>query len=275
MSEVKLCRRKSRIGQIIPVGIVFLWIAVLVFFPLAGIIRFTFEHGVAPFWHSLATPEARNAFWLTIWITTISVVLNVFFGVILALVLARQRFLGKSLWEEFINLPLAVSPVVAGFMFILLFGRNGWFGHWFEAGGIQIIYAIPGMVMATIFVTLPFVTKQVIPVLNECGTDMEEAARTLGAGPWQIFRHITLPSIRWGLVYGITLTTARALGEFGAVLVVSGSIIGRTQTATLHIHQEFTDFHYQGAFSASFVLASVSFCMLLFLELIKRRKYFA
>ena len=148
--------------------------------------------------------------------------------------------------------------------------KNGWIGNWFEAGGVKIIYALPGMILATIFVTLPMTAKAILPVLRECGTEQEEAAGTLGAGPFQVFRRITMPTIRWGLAYGITLTTARSLGEFGAVLVVSGNIICRTQTATLHIHQEFTDFHYQGAFSASLVLAAISFCMLISMELIRR-----
>lgn len=251
--------------------LVLAWLAVLIVFPLAGIMVSTFQSGLSEIWGSLNVPEARHAFRMTLWITLVSVVVNVFFGVILGLVLARQRFLGKHLLDEIINLPLALSPVVAGFMFIILFGKNGWIGRWFEAGGIQIIYALPGMMLATIFVTLPFVSKELVPVLREIGTDQEEAARTLGANGWQVFRRVTLPSVRWGLAYGVTLTIARAMGEFGAVLVVSGSIIGRTQTATLHIHQEFTDFHYLGAFSASLVLAAVSFLMLILLELIKSR----
>ena len=164
-----------------------------------------------------------------------------------------------------------VSPVVAGFMFIVLFGPDGWLGRWFEAGGVRIVFAVPGMVLATLFVTLPFVARQVVPVLREFGLEQEEAARTLGANEWQTFWRVTIPSVRWGLAYGVTLTVARALGEFGAVLVVSGSIIGKTQTATLLIHQEFTDFHYAGAFTASLVLAVVSFCLLVAMELIKKR----
>ena len=144
-------------------------------------------------------------------------------------------------------------------------------GRCVGGGGIRIVFALPGMVLATIFVTLPFVTRQVVPVLRECGLEQEEAARTLGANAWQTFWQVTLPSVRWGLAYGVTLTVARALGEFGAVLVVSGSIIGRTQTATLHIHQEFTDFHYAGAFAASLVLAIASFCLLVFMELMKKK----
>lgn len=252
-------------------GIMLVWLAFLVIVPLGAVGWSAFENGIRPFIQALDNPAARHAFQLTLGITVIAVVINTVFGIIIALVLSRQRFYGRMLLEELTSLPLAVSPVVAGFMFIILFGKNGWLGSWFEAGGIQVIYALPGMILATIFVTLPFTAKELIPILREIGTDHEDAARTLGASPWQTFFRITLPSIRWALAYGITLTTARALGEFGAVLVVSGSIIGRTQTATLFIHQEFTDFHYQGAFSASVVLALISFIMLVIMELLKHR----
>ncbi|MCD4653114.1 sulfate ABC transporter permease subunit [bacterium] len=252
-------------------GIVILWLSFLVIVPMCGIISHTFADGWSPFANSLVQPEAIAGFKLTILISVIAVISNVIFGTICGLVMARQTFFGKSILEELVSLPLAVSPVVAGFMFILLFGKTGWIGSWFEAGGIQIIYALPGMIIATIFVTMPFVAKEVLPVLLEIGTNQEDAASTLGASSWQTFWRVTFPSIRWGLAYGITLTIARALGEFGAVLVVSGNIIGRTQTATLHIHEEYINFHYQGALSASLVLAVVSFSMLLFLELIRHR----
>ncbi len=252
-------------------AVMLLWLTFLVIVPLGAVGWSAFENGPGPFFQALNNPSARHAFGLTLGITTLAVVINTLFGVILALVLSRQRFRGRLILEELTSLPLAVSPVVAGFMFIILFGKTGWLGRWFEAGGIQIIYALPGMILATIFVTLPFTAKELIPILRELGTDQEDAARTLGASPRQIFFRVTLPSVRWALAYGITLTTARALGEFGAVLVVSGSVIGRTQTATLFIHQEFTDFHYQGAFSASVALAAISFCMLVIMELLKRR----
>jgi sulfate/thiosulfate transport system permease protein len=254
-----------------PVVLVVFWMIFLIVTPLTGIVVSVCEHSFSSILDSLKTDPAVHSFRLTIFVTVLSVLFNVFFGIILALVLARQSFRGKFLLDEIVNLPLAISPVVAGFMFIILFGKTGWIGRWFEAGGIQIIYAVPGMILATMFVTLPFVAKEIVPVLREVGLEQEEAARTLGAGPVQIFRRVTLPSMRWGLAYGVTLTVARAMGEFGAVLVVSGSIIGKTQTATLHIHQEFTDFHYLGAFSASLVLAAVSFLMLICLELIKKR----
>ena len=157
-------------------------------------------------------------------------------------------------------------------MFILLFGPNGWIGNWFEMQGIKIVYAFPGMVLATLFVTLPFVAREVIPVLKEFGLQQEEAAYVLGASKWQTFFKVTLPSIKWGLVYGVTLTVARSIGEFGAVLVVSGSIINKTQTATLHIHQEFTDYNYIGAFSAAILLAVISFLILTITQKIYQQK---
>ncbi|MBN1295409.1 sulfate ABC transporter permease [bacterium] len=264
-------RRDPRLMQRLLIAAVLAWLAFLIAFPLIGIITHTFADGWRPFVDALIEPEAMHAFIITLLVTGVAVMINVVFGIIIGLVIARHQFPGKILVEELVSLPLAVSPVVAGFMFILLFGRNGWLGSWFEAGGVRIIYALPGMIIATIFVTLPFVSKEVIPVLLEIGTEMEDAARTLGASPWQVFRYITFPSIRWGLAYGITLTTARALGEFGAVLVVSGNIIGRTQTATLHIHESYTNLHFQGAFSASLVLAVISFTMLLVMEFFRRR----
>lgn len=253
------------------IGAVVVWFSVLVLFPLGAMVRGVFDTGFVDSIRSLGSPVALHAFWLTLGITVVAVIINTFFGVIVALVLARQRFVGKLLFNGVLDLPFALSPVVAGFMFIVLFGPNGWLGRWFEAGGIRIIFALPGMMLATIFITLPFVTREVVPVLQEAGTEQEDAARTLGADGWQTFRRITVPSIRWGLGYGVCLTASRALGEFGAVLIVSGSVIGKTQTATSYIHQEFTDFHYAGAFAASLVLAVASFLMLMTMEVIKRR----
>ena len=184
----------------------------------------------------------------------------------------KDKFFGKLLLEGTIDLPFAVSPVVAGFMLIILYGPKGWLGGFFSAHGIKIIYAFPGMMLATLFVTLPFVIREVVPVLKEFGVQQEESAYVLGATRWQTFRRVTLPSIKWGLAYGVTLTIARSIGEFGAILVVSGSIIRKTQTATLHIHQQFTDLDYSGAFAAAVVLAFCSFLILTLVQTINKRK---
>jgi len=269
-----ITRRKMRLGRrghwVLTVGTLG-WFFILILLPVAALMEEAFRHGPAAFLAGLQGEAAQKAFVLTLWTTILAVAINTVMGVLLAVLLVRHKFPGKALFDGIVDLPFAVSPVVAGFMFIVLFGPNGFLGRWFEAGGVKIVFALPGIVLATLFVTLPFVTREVIPVLREMGREPEEIAYTLGASRWLTFWKVTLPSIRWGLIYGITLTTARALGEFGAVLVVSGNIIKRTQTATLFIHQEFVDFNYQGAFSASVVLGGVSFVMLLVTEYWKRR----
>ncbi len=271
-SRLKVVHKRRRFGRSILVAVVLIWFFAMILLPVLGIVREAFREGPGLFWKTLAVPETMRAFLLTFWITLATVIINTFFGIILAVTLVKQRFKGKFLFEGLVDLPFAVSPVVAGFMFILLFGPKGWIGSWFEAGGIKIVYAFPGMLIATLFVTLPFVAREIIPVLKEFGLEQEEAAYVLGASRWQTFWKVTLPSIKWGLAYGVTLTTARSIGEFGAVLVVSGSIINKTQTATLLIHQEFTDFNYIGAFSSAILLALISFAILTAMQRISRRK---
>jgi sulfate transport system permease protein len=267
-------KRISReiLGRWFLIGAVLLWFSLLILLPLWGIIEETVKKGLAIFISNISTPSSLHAFWLTLVITLFAVVLNTILGTILAVVFARQKFKGKLFMESLIDLPFAVSPVVAGLMFIILFGPNGWIGSWFNAMNIKIIYALPGMMIATLFVTLPFVVREILPVLREFGREQEEAAATLGASRWQTFWRVTLPSIKWGLAYGITLTIARSIGEFGAVLVVSGSIINKTQTATLRIHDQFTDFNYAGAFSAALVLAILSFIILNFIQYLYQKK---
>jgi len=272
IEAVRVIRKKRRVGKSILLGAVIGWFLLLILFPLYGIIKEAFQNGFQLFLSTLSTPESRHSFLLTLWITLVTVVINTLFGVVLATVLVKQRFRGKLLFEGLVDLPFAISPVVAGFMFIILFGPQGWIGSWFESSGIKIIYAFPGMLIATLFVTLPFVAREVIPVLREFGLQQEEAAFVLGASKWQTFWRVTLPAIKWGLAYGVTLTIARSIGEFGAVLVVSGSIIRKTQTATLYIHQEFTDFNYVGAFSAAIVLALASFLILTLMQRLYKRK---
>ncbi len=253
------------------ITLVFAWIAVLIALPLGGIIHAAIKPGFPALLEHILHPQHLHALSLTLVITITSVMVNAVFGTMIALVLARQNFPLKPLLEEAVNLPHALSPVIAGFMFVLLLGPNGALGSILSSHGVPVIFALPGMIIVTIFTTLPFTAKEIIPVLRSLGTDQEDAAISLGASPMKTFMHITLPSIRWGLVYGIMLIIARSLGEFGAVLVVSGSIIGLTQTATLHIHQEFTDFHFESAFAASLVLAALSVFILAAMEIVKKR----
>jgi len=251
---------------------VLLWVSVLILFPFFGIIREAAGYGVQSFLESLRSPESVRAFGLTAILTVSAVLINTLMGLCLALVFARTRFRGKLMLESIVDLPFAVSPVVSGFMFILLLGPEGWIGNWFESVNIKLIYALPGMVMANLFVTLPFVLREILPILREFGREQEEAAAILGASGWQTFLKVTLPSIRWGLAYGITLTISRSIAEFGAVLVVRGSIINKTQTATLRIHEQFSDLNYAGAFSAALVLATVSFLILVVIQLVYKKK---
>jgi sulfate transport system permease protein len=247
------------------------WFLILILLPVGVLLEEAFQHGPMAFLSGLQGEAARHAFFLTLITAILAVAINTVMGILMAILLVRHNFPGKALLNSIVDLPFAISPVVAGFMFIVLYGPYGLLGGWFEAGGVKIVFALPGIVIATLFVTLPFVTREVVPVLREMGREPEEISYTLGAGRWLTFWKVTLPTIRWGLIYGITLTTARALGEFGAVLVVSGNIIKRTQTATLFVHQEFTDFNYQGAFSASVVLGGISFALLLLTEYWKKR----
>jgi sulfate transport system permease protein len=263
---------RENFGKWLLIFFVLLWFSILVLFPLWGIITETIKGGWRIFVASLAEPASLHAFWLTFIITLAAVTINTFFGVVLAVMFARQNFKGKLLLESIIDLPFAVSPVVAGFMFIILFGPQGWIGSWFESADIKIVYALPGMIIATIFVTLPFVAREILPTLREFGREQEESAATLGATDWQTFWRVTLPSIKWGLTYGITLTIARSIGEFGAVLVVSGSIINKTQTTTVYIHDQFMNFNYAGAFSASLVLAIFSFVILCLIQYLYKKR---
>ena len=254
--------------RFVALGYLFLLLAAPV-----GLVFFrTFEHGLGPAWDAVTTPEAQHAFWLTIVMVAVAVPINTVFGVITAIVLVRQRFPAKPLMNAAIDLPFAVSPVVIGLALILVYGSDGWFGGWLTERGIQVIFSYPGMILATIFVSLPFVVREVVPVLREIGTEQEQAASTLGSSWWQTFWRITLPSIRWGLTYGIVLATARALGEFGAVSVVSGKLSGETETATLFVEQRFHQFDLTGAYAASVVLALMALTVLLSMNLLNTRR---
>jgi sulfate transport system permease protein len=247
------------------------WFAALILVPTLALAAKAFEGGLRPFWEALMSTDARRAFALTIGITALATLVNTLFGLAIAMVLVRQRFWGRVVADGLVDLPFAVSPIIAGLMLVVVYGPSGWLGRHLEANGLRVVYSWPGMVLATLFVTLPFVVREVVPVLREFGIDQEEVARTLGAGRWRTFWRVTLPSIRWGLAYGVTLTVARSLGEFGALLVVSGNILGRTQTATLYIHDAIEGFHPEGAYAASVVLAGLSFMLLIGMELVRKR----
>jgi sulfate transport system permease protein len=261
----------SRGGRIALRTVALGYLAVLLGAPLAMIFYRTFEHGLAPVWDAVTAPNALHAMWLSLEIVLIVVPLNTIFGIGAALLLERGRMPGKTLFGLLIDMPFAISPVVVGLALVLVYGRVGWFGDELAAQGINIIFSVPGMVMATALVTLPFVVRETIPVLREMGTDSEQAAETLGASPWQTFWRVTLPGIRWGVGYGVVLTTARALGEFGAVSIVSGRIEGQTQTLPLYVQDRFENFDTTGAYTAAVMLALLALLTLLAMNLLARR----
>jgi sulfate/thiosulfate transport system permease protein len=249
-----------------------LYLAALLIVPVGLIFYRTFEHGLSQPVDAVTSPDGLHAFWLTIVCVGIAVPLNTIFGVITAIVLVRQDFRGKSLVNAIIDVPFAISPVVIGLALFLVYApRNSWLGGWLMDQGIQVIFSVPGMVLATIFVSLPFVVREVMPVLQEIGTDQEEAAKTLGASPWQTFWKVTLPAIRWGVTYGVVLATARALGEFGAVNVVAGNISGKTQTLPLFVKTQFEGFSLPGAYAAALVLALLAMAVLLTMNFLQKR----
>ncbi|RMI32900.1 sulfate ABC transporter permease subunit CysW [Nocardia stercoris] len=248
------------------------YLVLLLVAPLVIIMWRSFEHGIGAFVNSITTPAAISALDLSLLIIAIVVPINVVFGVVTALALARGRFPGRTLLQGVVDLPFAVSPVVVGVALILLWGAHGWFGG-VENLGFKVIFGLPGMVLATIFVTLPFVVSEVVPVLHEIGDDQEQAAATLGASSWQTFWRITLPSIRWGLTYGVVLTVARALGEFGAVIMVSSGLPGISQTLTLLVHGRYTNDHNTfGAYCAATLLMALGLLTLLLMTVLDRKR---
>ncbi|MCW3015289.1 MAG: sulfate transporter, inner rane subunit [Solirubrobacterales bacterium] len=248
------------------------YLALLLGIPVGLVLYRTFEHGVGAVWDSVTTPAAIHAFSLTLEIAAIAVPLNTVLGILTALVLVRGRIRGKAILEAIVDLPFAISPVVVGLALILVYGRIGWFGPWLADHGIAIIFSLPGMVLATVFVSLPFVAREVSPVLREIGDEQEQAAATLGASSWQTFWRVTLPAIRWGVAYGVVLTVARCIGEFGAVSVVSGKIAGQTETLTLLVEKRFTNFDLAGAYAASALLAIIALATLLAMTRLNPRK---
>jgi sulfate transport system permease protein len=247
------------------------YLAMVLVLPVGAVAWRAFAGGVAPVWQAVTTPDALHAFWLTVLIAAIAVPLNTLFGVACAVVLVRHRFPGKRLLDAVIDLPFAISPVVIGLALVLVYGQEGWLGGWLAERGVQVIFSLPGMVIATVFVCLPYVVREVAPVLREVGTEQEEAAWTLGASPLRAFLRVTLPSIRWGVAYGVVLTTARALGEFGAVTIVSGRLAGQTETMTLFVENRFEGFDLVGAYAAALVLAALALLILLAMTGLNRR----
>jgi sulfate transport system permease protein len=261
----------SRGGRIALRTVALGYLAVLLGAPLVMIFYRTFEHGLAPVWNAVTAPNALHAMWLSLEVVLIVVPLNTIFGIGAALMLERGKMPFKTLFGLLIDMPFAISPIVVGLALVLVYGHAGWFGNELAAQGINIIFSVPGIVMATALVTLPFVVRETIPVLREMGTDSEQAAETLGASPWQTFWRVTLPGIRWGVGYGVVLTTARALGEFGAVSIVSGRIEGQTQTLPLYVQDRFENFDTTGAYTAAVLLALLALLTLLAMNLLARR----
>jgi sulfate/thiosulfate transport system permease protein len=248
------------------------YLTVVLLAPLALVFYRTFQSGLEPVWQALSDPNTVHAFKVTLEATAIAVPLNTVFGILCGLAIVRRRFRGKGLLNAFIDLPLAVSPVVIGLALYLLYDRTGWFGPWLTAHGFQVLFAMPAIVLATIFVSVPFVAREVIPTLRELGNEQEQAAATLGASRWQRFWRITLPSIRWAVIYGVVLTTARCLGEYGAVAVVSGRIEGSTETATLRVDGYLNNFNETGAYAVSLVLATIAVLVLVAMTTIRPRE---
>lgn len=262
----------SRSAKLLLRSAALLYLFVLVVLPISLILWRTFGEGIGAFVDSISTPAAISALNLSLLIVAIVVPINVIFGVVTAIALVRGRFPGRGLLQGIVDLPFAVSPIVVGVSLILLWGVNGWFGG-LESLGFKVIFGLPGMVIATIFVTLPFVVREVEPVLHEIGDDQEQAAATLGASGWQTFWRITLPAIRWGLTYGVVLTVARALGEFGAVIMVSSGFPGVSQTLTLLVHSRYIDDHNTfGAYSAATLLMGIALVVLLAMTALDRKR---
>jgi sulfate transport system permease protein len=266
-------RNKGKWTGWILISLVMLYVAFLIVTPLIALTAGAFEKGFGEIIDALNQPDVFLAFWNTLWISLVVVTIHTIFGTLVAWVFVRQRFPGRSLINGLVDMPFAVSPVVAGYMLLLLFGRNGILAPLVEGLGIQIAFAMPGMVLATLFVTLPFMIRELIPVLEAFDTRQEKAAATLGASGWQTFWRVTFPALRWGMIYGITLTFARALGEFGAVLVIGGGVQGRTETATLYIYRALDERQYIGAYSAALVLGLFSLILVLGSDWLRHRKH--
>ena len=253
--------------------VVVAYLFLLLVWPTWFLVKNTFANGMTGIQEALADPDVVHALQLTAQIAVASVAINTVFGVGISLLLVRQRFIGRRVLSVLIDLPLSVSPVVVGLALVLVYnGQCGWFGPWLEAHGLQVVFAMPGMILATCFVILPLVVREVVPVLEELGEDQEQAARSLGANAWQTFWRITLPGIRWAVVYGVVLSLARALGEFGAVKVVAGNVGGETQVATVLVQQKYQGFEQDTAYSVSFMLVLAAVLCLVVVALLRPKE---
>lgn len=262
-SHANAARRGSPVGRVLLILAAWLAFTLFLLLPLLVVLSEALKLGLGTFFSALIEPDAISALKLTLLAVGISVPLNLVFGVAAAWCVSKYEFRGKSLLVTLIDLPFSVSPVIAGLIYVLLFGAQGFFGEWLAERDIQIIFALPGIVLATLFVTVPFVARELIPLMQEQGTQEEEAARLLGASGWQMFWHVTLPNIRWGLIYGVVLCTARAMGEFGAVSVVSGHIRGYTNTLPLHVEILYNEYNHVAAFSVASLLLALALLILL------------
>ena len=255
------------------ITIVIVYVSFLILAPLTALTFGAFEQGIGAVFNSFSEPFVLTSFWNTMWISLVVVIIHTVFGTIVAWVFVRHRFPGRNLINGLVDMPFAISPVVAGYMLLLLFGRNGLLAPLVEATGIRVAFAFPGMLLATLFVTFPFMIRELIPVLEAFDTRQEKAAATLGANGWQTFWRVTFPALRWGMIYGITLTFARALGEFGAVLVIGGAAQGSLMTTTLFIYHALEERQYIAAYSAALALGLFSLVLVLGSDWLRRRKH--
>jgi sulfate transport system permease protein len=253
------------------IGVALAFLTLFLLVPLAAVFTEAFRKGAQTYLASLREPDAVAAIKLTLLVAAIAVPANLVFGVAASWAIAKFDFVGKSVLTTLIDLPIAISPVISGLIYVLLFGAQGWFGPWLQEHDISIIFAVPGIVLATIFVTFPFVARELIPLMQAQGTEEEEAARVLGASGFQIFRKITLPNIKWGLLYGVILCNARAMGEFGAVSVVSGHVRGLTNTMPLHVEILYNEYNFAAAFAVASLLAGLSLVTLALKSLVEWR----
>ncbi len=268
LSKFSKSPEKTRVALItIAIG----YLVLILLAPAINVFWQAFNQGLGPFLRTFAEADFISAVQLTVLVALVVIPINTVFGLCAALALARRRFWGRSFVLSLLDLPFSISPVVAGMMMILLYGNRGWFGSWLSAVGVKVIFGVPGIIIATAFVTMPFVAREVIPVLEEIGSEQAEAARTLGANEWQVFWHVTLPNIRWGLLYGVILTNARAMGEFGAVSVVSGNIARKTQTLPLFVEESYKQYATTSAFAAAVLLALLGLVTLVLKLLLERQ----